>query len=269
MTAVSPQALLDEWRLTPEGGPFPGTRALVLPVRTEDGQPAVLKLVPPGRGASAEHLALQHWHGEGAVRLLRADPRRAALLLERLHPEDLRRLGDLEACAIVGGLYRRLHRRAGPQYRPLSSCVQGWAAELAALPRDAAVPRRLVEQAGALCRDFASDAGTDGRLIHTELHYAKVLAADREPWLAIAPEPLSGDPHFEPAPLLWHRWEELGRELRAGLRRRLETVVAAAGLELERARDWAVVRAVRYGVQGGGDPERVTRAVTLVKALQP
>ena len=31
-----------------------------------------------------EHLALQRWGGHGAVRLLRADPHRRALLLERV-----------------------------------------------------------------------------------------------------------------------------------------------------------------------------------------
>ena len=33
-----------------------------------------------------------------------------------------------------------------------------------------------------------------GTLVHGDLHYANVLAADREPWLVIDPQPLSGDP---------------------------------------------------------------------------
>ena len=48
------------------------------PVRTEDGTPAVLKLAFDGDDESEhEHLALQRWRGDGAVRLLRADPHRA------------------------------------------------------------------------------------------------------------------------------------------------------------------------------------------------
>ena len=85
----------------------------------------------------------------------------------------------------------------------------GWADRLAALPRSAPVPRRLVEQAVSLGRDFAGDPATDGVLVHTDAHYGNVLAADREPWLVIDPKPLSGDPHYEPAPLLWNRWEEV------------------------------------------------------------
>ena len=58
----------------------------------------MLKLSSPHEEAEHEAVALQAWRGDGAVRLLRADPRRWALLLERLHAdEDLTRVGDLEA----------------------------------------------------------------------------------------------------------------------------------------------------------------------------
>ena len=56
-----------------------------------------------------EALALQHWAGRGTVRLLRADPGRRALLLERLHREDLNTVAELEACQIVAHCYQRLH----------------------------------------------------------------------------------------------------------------------------------------------------------------
>ena len=86
--------LLGEWELTPDGEPIPGRTATVLAVRTSSGRPAALKVGRPHEAAEHEHLALQHWHGRGAVQLLRADPRRAALLLERLHHEDLGELWD-------------------------------------------------------------------------------------------------------------------------------------------------------------------------------
>src|SRR6478609_1348487 len=161
--------LLEEWQLTPDGEPNE-----VVPVRTRGGRPAVLKL----GAAEHEHLALQHWHGRGAVQLLRADPRRFALLLERLHPEDLGDLWDVEACEFVGGLYESLHVAAPPQLRTLTSYAERWAGELDALPRDAPLPRRLVEQAASLGRDLAQDEASTGRMIHTELHYDNVLAGD-------------------------------------------------------------------------------------------
>ena len=73
------------------------------------------------------------------------------MLLERLHPEDLTDLWDLEACEVVAGLYARLHVPAPPQLRTLTSYVARWAADLDELPRSAPVPaaaRRAGVRAG-------------------------------------------------------------------------------------------------------------------------
>ena len=43
-----------------------------------------------------------------------------------------------------------------------------------------------------------------------------MLAGDREPWLVIDPKPMSGDPHYEVAPMLWNRFEELAGDVRDG-----------------------------------------------------
>lgn len=270
--------VLAEWQLTREGEPSHGYCSLILPVRTDAGRPAVLKLAFPDEEAEHETLALQHWHGDGAVRLYRADPHRRAMLLERLHPADLTEAWDLEACEIVAGLYTRLHLRAPAQLRPLTTYVERWSAALAALPRSAPLPRRMVEQAVALGRDFVADPASTGTMIHTDLHYENVLAADREPWLAIDPKPVSGDPHYEPAPMLWNRFDELAGDLRAGIRRRFHALVDAGGLEEDRARDWVVVRTVHRALwrlsEGPGVARRrsteeyLTACVAIAKAVQ-
>ena len=272
----------DDWQLTFDGEPTHGFCALVVAVRTVSGRPAVLKVGFPDDESEHEHLALQHWHGNGTVTLLRADPHRYALLLERLHREDLTGLWDIEACEVVAGLYERLHVPAPPQLRTLTSYIGRWGADLAALARDVPLPRRLVEQAVALGRDFVSDPGTNGRMIHGDLHYENVLAGDREPWLVIDPKPVSGDPHYELAPMLWNRWEEMVRagDIRDAVRRRFHTIVDTAGLDEDRARDWVVVRMLHnamWAVQDASRAERsldaedqawLTRCVTLAKAVQ-
>jgi len=275
--------LLEDWRLTPDGPARHGQAALAVPVRTTAGRPAVLKLTMPHEEAEHEHLALQTWHGNGAVQLLRADPRQWALLLERLHAEeDLGELWDVEACELVAGFYPRLHVPALPQLRRLSSLVERWTERLAALPADAPVPRRLVEQAVSLGRSFVRDPDTDSRTIHGDLHYANVLAGDREPWLVIDPKPVAGDPHYEVAPLLWNRWDEVvaSGNVRDAVRRRFHAVVDAALLDEERARDWVVVRElhnVLWTIEDAGrenrvldaaDREWVTTAVAVAKAVQ-
>ena len=274
--------LVEEWELSFDGDPCHGFCSLVVPVRTTGGRPAVLKVALPDDENEHEHLALQTWQGNGAVQLLRADPRRYAMLLERLHGEDLSMLWDIEAGEIVAGFYQRLHVPALPQLRTLTSYVERWTCGLAALPKDAPVPHRLVAQAVSLAGSFLTDEASTGRMIHADLHYENVLAADREPWVVIDPKPVSGDPHYEIAPLLWNRWDEAvaSGKVRDAVRQRFHAVVDAAGLDEDRARDWVVVRALHNAYWclddarslGRGltreDREWITRMVTIAKAVQ-
>lgn len=277
-------SLLEEWELGLDGADvWHGHASLVLPVRTAAGGPAVLKVAFDGDDESLhEPLALQHWAGDGAVRLLRADPARRALLLERLHREDLAELWDVEACEVVGGLYRRLRRPAPPQLRTVTSYVGRWLDELAAAGNGLPMPRRMVQQTLSLGRDLVADPGSVGTMVHGDLHYGNVLAADREPWLVIDPKPMSGDPHFEPAPMLWNRWDEVvaGGDVRASVRRRFHALVDTAELDEDRARDWVVVRAVvnaHWSVQSAraagrdldaADRDWMTACVAVAKAVQ-
>jgi len=271
--------LAEEWGLTLGDGPGDAGRhghcSLVLPVRDPDGTAAMLKIAFDGDEESEhEALVLQRWAGAGAVRLLRADPRRRALLLERLHDTDLADVWDVEACEVVGSLYARLHVPAPPQLRLLTTYVAAGTERLALLPRDAPLPRRLVEQAVSLGRELAADPASTGTTVHGDLHYGNVLAADREPWLAIDPKPLSGDPHHEVAPLLWNRWDELEGDVRRGVRARFHAVVDAAGLDEDRARAWVVGRMVHLaldelpGRSGAPAHDLLTTCVAVAKAVQ-
>jgi streptomycin 6-kinase len=270
--------VLDSWELIPDGYRAGGQTALVLGVRTAEGEPAAAKFGWPHPESEWEHVVLRLWDGAGSVRLRRADPARGVLLLERIGPADLRSVGVRTACRVVAGLYPRLHRPATPQFPLLSDQCRRWAEQLIGLPADAPAPRRLVQQAAALASDFAADAGTDGRILHTDLHYENVLAAEREPWLVIDPKPLSGDPCFEVAPLLWNRWDEAIADgsVREAVRERVQVVVDAAALDRDRVRDWVIVRElvnVLWTLQdspalGPAEHEWITRSVTIAKAVQ-
>ena len=276
--------LLVDWDLTQVAASLHGFCSLVLPVVDADGRGAGLKISFDGDDESEhEGLVLQRWAGEGAVRLQRADPHRRALLLDWLPGGDLGGAWDVEACEVVGGLYGRLHVPALPQLRTVASYVERWLAELGELGRDVPVPRRYVEQALSLGRDLlAPDAGADV-VVHGDLHFANVLADADGSWIAIDPKPMAGDPHYEPAPMLWNRMDELeasSESVRDGLRRRFHTLVDAAGLDEARARDWVVVRMVvnaGWSVQdarrAGRDLTRdnldwVTRCIAIIKAVQ-
>jgi streptomycin 6-kinase len=275
--------LVEEWALAIDGEVRHGFGAVVASVRTADGEAAVLKVAWADDETEHEHLALQRWGGDGAVRLLRADPRRRALLLERVSTTDLTTVGYLEAAEIAASSYTRLHVPAPPQLRTITSYVARWTDALAALPRDAPIPRRLVEQALAHVRDLSDDPASTGTLVHNDLHDHNLLAAEREPWLVIDPQPMSGDPHWEPAPLLWNRWEEIEARgsIRADVHERFLRIVDTAGLDEDRARAWVVVRMVINAYWTLEDAERygrglttddhawITRCVTVAKAVDP
>jgi streptomycin 6-kinase len=114
-----------------------------------------------------------------------------------------------------------------------------------------------------LSRELADEPAST--VVHGNLHYANVLAADRDPWLAIAPRPANGDPHYEVAPMLWHRWDELTGDIRDGVRRRFYALVDAAGFDEDTARAWVIVRVVQQATR---DAANLTKYIALAKAVQ-
>ncbi|WP_436701305.1 aminoglycoside phosphotransferase family protein [Nocardioides sp. BYT-33-1] len=280
------RSVLDDWRLTPEADSWHGFCSLVLPVTTDDGTPAALKIGLPDDESEHEHLALQRWSGRGAVRLLRADPGRRALLLERLDREDLTESWDLEACEVVARRYADLHVAPMPQLRAQASYVESWLTALERDAQDVPIPRRLVEQALGLGRELVAEPAT--AVIHGDLHYGNVLRGRREgeeTWLVIDPKPTNGDPHYELEPMLRDRFEEYAApwaagSVRDGIRRRFHALVDAAGFDEGRARDWVVVRSVLNAHWAHEDAvradrpldaderEHVTACITVAKAVQ-
>ena len=107
---------------------------------------------------------------------------------------------------------------------------------------------RLLRDCAAAVREVAAEPGD--RLLHWDLHYENVLAADREPWLAIDPKPLAGDPGFELLPGARQRF-------RAGeVRWRFDLMTEVLGLDRERARAWTLGRVLQnclWDVEDGED----------------
>ena len=264
--------LVDDWGLTPTGQGMTGWTALVVPVE-RDGEPLVLKVAWPHHESAGEALALRHWNGNGAVRLVAADPGRAALLLEALDPARDLEAAEVDvdtACEVIGGLLGRLHVRAPARLRTLS----GFAAEQVGRLADARerLPRRAIERAVHLATDLVLEPDCDSTLLHTDLHFGNVLAGTREPWLAIDPKPMAGHPGFELQPVLRNRVAELGTgsTFRHLVRRRLEVVCEAAGIDEDAARAWTILSSVIQANWSSleGEPEQVTLHLALAKALE-
>ncbi|GGZ44793.1 hydroxyurea phosphotransferase [Streptomyces inusitatus] len=256
---------LEGWELRPDGAPMHGMCALVLPVRREDGTPAVLKLQALDEETAGEAEALLAWDGDGAARLLDHDRETGTLLLERL---DFRRhlsaVETREAVRILAGLLARLTERPAPQgLRRLGDIAGRLLDETPTAVRGLADAdgRRLLLDCAAAVREVAAEPGD--RLLHWDLHYDNILAAEREPWLAIDPKPLAGDPGFELLPALTNRYDP------AETLWRFDLLTERLGLDRERAGAWTLGRILQNSLWGlsEGDEELDEEWAEIARAL--
>lgn len=265
--------VLDAWGLKASADAVTRPTVVVVPV-VRDGQPLALKVTWPAEASRDEALALRHWNGRGAVRLVAADPARGAVLLEALDgARDLHSADTDTACEVVGGLLAELHVPAPPGLRTLSSFAREQVVELAT--SQGVLPRRMVERTEGLVRMLAGHPACDGTLLHTRLQVDNVLASlpgsGRPDWLAIGPRAMAGHPGFEIQPLLQHRVDELGTgsALRYLVRRRVSICAEAAGIDEDEALAWTYVRTAFHAGRAGqdGDAATVSFCVALLKAL--
>jgi streptomycin 6-kinase len=262
---------LEEWDLRLDGEPGHGVVSLVLPVIRADGTNAALKLQPVTDENASEAMGLRAWDGDASVRLLDSDPETGTMLLERLHAD--RPLSampdDFEALTILTELLARLVAHPAPEdLRRLGDIARAMLDDVdeavTELPREK--DRYWLRWCADAVTELVSEPGD--RLLHWDLHYDNVLAADREPWLAIDPKPLAGDPGFDLAPALWNRWDDVvatGDVTRAVLRR-FDLMVDGLGLDPRRAAGWTLGRVLQNALWDVEDGEHQLNEIGIAVA---
>ncbi len=215
-----------------------------------DGAAVVLKVGVPNPELLTEIEALALYDGRGIVRLLDADRQQGILLLERLRPgTPLLSLADDEReTSIAGQVMRQLWRPVPPEH-PFPT-VARWAAGLERLRAcfdggAGPFPGILVETAEAL---FAELIGSMAEpvLLHGDLHHENILAAERQPWLALDPKGLVGEPAYEVGALLRNPLPELltWPQPERILGRRVDQLAGDLGFDRTRLVGWGLAQAV-------------------------
>jgi len=225
-----------EWGLE-LGAPFALSRySYVAPA----GEAAVLKVAWDGDDESLdENEALELWAGDGAVRLLRGDKARRALLEERARPgTDISELADEQATAIAVEVGLKLWRPAGAPFRRVADEVPQW---IANAERERERTGWLLELARELWSSF--EPGDDW-LVHGDFHHHNILRhGDRH--VAIDPKPYLADREYDVPSFLWnplsYRMTDVERT-----ERRIAAFVAA-GLDDWKIRAWTVIRGAYLG----------------------
>lgn len=257
----------DRWDLRICGQAAHGSNAIVFPVSGGTDKFA-LRLTRPGPEVADEIRALMFWDGHGTVRLFDADARRGATLLEWLSSrESLNDVPVSEAMAHLGRMMRHL-AVPGADFAPATGAVAASRAEglerewdLLGQPFDPAVIAEAMHVSQSL-----SAAGSN-LAVNGDLHSENVLRAEREDWLTVDPRLLHGDIEYDLGNVLWTRLDEMPSA--ADIVRCFDIVVTEAKLERDRARNWAVFRAVDYWLWGlsHGLTEDPPRCARLFAAL--
>jgi len=243
MEAIARQVAA-EWGV-PLGPRIPAGRYSYVATAGED---AILKVLPP-EDVDADHIAdaLRLWNGDGAVRLLRHDAGRRALLLERVRPgSDATALAEDEATAVAIDVGKRVWRRApiGHPYRSIRDWVARW------LP-----PDEMHSLVPAARRTYALMRPRTDTLIHADFHHHNLLLRGDD-WVVIDPKPHAGEPEFDIPAFLWN---PLGTTPTRERTERRIRAFADAGLDGDRIRQWAIVRGICDGLPvrpGRSDTDR-------------
>ncbi|MFD9881882.1 aminoglycoside phosphotransferase family protein [Streptomyces alboflavus] len=238
---------VDRWELKVVGDSMYGMAALVLPVLRADGSDAVVKFQVLDEETEGEPVALRVWNGDGAVRLLDYDDATGTMLLERARDgqelSEYAEQGPAEtrkAVVLLAELLARLTSvPAPPGMRTLGDIAGQMLADTPAALKALRDPgeRALIARCADAVREVVGEPGD--RMLHWDLHFDNVLASDREPWLAIDPKPLAGDPGFD----LWPALDNLFEADEVCWR--FDAMTEILGLDRERARAWTMGRVLQ------------------------
>jgi len=244
-------SLADDWQLT-IGAPFAGgTEAYVTAAMCSDGTPAVLKLLVPRGADVAQHesTVLRLAAGNGCAILLRDDPSRQALLLERLGP-SLFELGlplD-QRLRILTATAQRLWRPAPQCDLPTGAQKGRWLAEeITRLWHELDQPcsARAVDHALA-CADRRVAVHDDERavLVHGDVHQWNALQAG-DGFKLVDPDGLLAAAEYDLGILM----REDPAELMTGdPRERARLLAHLTGLDVTAIWEWGVVERVSTGL---------------------
>lgn len=214
-----------------------------------DGAEVVLKIAWPHKEAETEAAGLRFFDGRGAVQLLEADEREFALLLERCRPGDpIWRLPFEEASDVAAAVLERLWRGPEGSVDPittLADTVEEWNSSYAT--ERAGYPSKLVAEAARLGSELASSV-SDLVVVHGDFNPFNILRAQREPWLAIDPKPLLGDPAYDLAQYLanYSDLAEATGDPKVFFRDAIAFFSDTLGLDRYRIAAWAFVKAIGW-----------------------
>jgi streptomycin 6-kinase len=245
-----------------------------------DGRDVILKLGMPRGDVNPELLteieALLRFNGRGCVRLIAVDRDLGALLLERADPGTTLATvpDDEQATYVAAGVMRRLWRPVEPNH-PFPT-VHRWAQGFTRMRERycggcGPLPQGLVDKAERTYSELLA-SGAEPVLLHGDLHHWNILSSHREPWLAIDPKGVVGEPAYEVGALLRNMTDPLlrGPHPVEVVRKRVGVLSEELGFERDRILGWGLAQAILsawWDIEDGtGDGGRAVHLAQLIDA---
>lgn len=244
------QACEEHWDLTIKS-PFNNLSFnYVAPAIRADGAEVIVKTGLTDEFPSQPE-ALKHFEGHGMVQLLAYDRQNSAIMLERLKPGvSLRAVEDDQtAISIAIELMRKLWRPLPQQHYPFPT-VDDWGkgfTNIRALYAGGTgpFPSALFDKGEKLYAELSASMA-ESVLLHGDLHQDNILSGEREPWLAVDPKGVIGEPAYEVGSILRNFWPDIlsVHDPKALMRRRIDQFSTELGFERERVYGWGLAQAV-------------------------
>jgi streptomycin 6-kinase len=231
------------------GQPFLLSYNYVCAARRKDASEVVLKIGVPNRELTSEIDTLRFFNGQGACRLLEADPEKGMLLLEQLRPGRMlvTLKNDDRATEIAADLMKKIHGPV-PQGGNFIS-LRGWFDELKKLrPLFNGTTGPFLESSFQLGEGLIRDLFAENRpqvLLHGDFHHFNILSSGRT-WLIIDPKGVSGPAEYDVGPLLMNPYTAVVNEAQAIRRtqRRIAILAERVGFDPQRLRAWAICHSI-------------------------
>jgi len=177
----------------------------VLPVERKDGKAAVLKLGLHSQGRLREVAALNHFSGNGAIKVFECDQKTGASLLERAIPgQPLKTLylnhEEEKANRAATTIISQFQSVPSPKdLSPFKDVAEWGNGFLKFLQVRTDLSEELTAKIIEAHNSFQELVRTTSKkvVLHADLHHSNILSAERNSYAAIDPKGMYGDPVYE------------------------------------------------------------------------
>lgn len=195
------QHYINKWNLQSEGPVDNLSYNYVLKVKDETGRSAILKLGVPNYDFENEVRTLQAYDGNGCAKLLIADPKNGAMLLEHLLPGTMLCSVNDEQTAIkhFAKVWTSIRTSVleNANHPSLGDWLMAFNRYMKKYPKgEGGISLDFIQLAQAYF-DELTITSKGNELLHGDLHHENILYSDLKGWMAIDPKGVVGDPYFD------------------------------------------------------------------------